>query len=71
MDDKVVGNAGKCPVMHGASSGRTNRDWWPNQLNLRGLRQNSSLSDPMGKDFNYAEAFKTLDLAALKKTFSR
>jgi catalase-peroxidase len=67
MDDKVVGSAGKCPVMHGASSGPTNRDWWPNQLNLRGLRQNSSLSDPMGRDFNYAEAFKTLDLAAVKQ----
>ncbi len=66
MDDKVA-SVGKCPVMHGASSGPTNRDWWPNQLNLRGLRQNSSLSDPMGKDFNYAEAFKTLDLAALKQ----
>jgi catalase-peroxidase len=64
MDDKVVG---KCPVMHGASSGRTNRDWWPNQLNLRGLRQNSPMSDPMGRDFNYAEAFETLDLAALKQ----
>ena len=64
MDDKVMG---KCPVMHGGSSGPTNRDWWPNQLSLKGLRQNSSLSDPMGKDFNYAEAFKTLDLAALKK----
>jgi catalase-peroxidase len=67
MDDEVVGSAGKCPVMHGASSGPTNRDWWPNQLNLRGLRQNSSLSDPMGRDFNYAEAFKTLDLAAVKQ----
>ncbi len=64
MDDKVVG---KCPVMHGASSGPTNRDWWPNQLNLRVLRQNSSLSDPMGRDFNYAEAFKALDLAAVKQ----
>ncbi len=64
MDDKVVG---KCPVMHGASKGPTNRDWWPNQLNLRGLRQNSSLSDPMGRDFNYAEAFKSLDLAAVKQ----
>jgi catalase-peroxidase len=62
MDDKVS----KCPVMHAGSSGPTNRDWWPNQLNLRGLRQNSSLSDPMAKDFNYAKAFKTLDLAALK-----
>ena len=47
--------------------GMTNHDWWPNQLNLKILRQNSSLSDPMGKGFNYAEEFKTLDLDALKK----
>jgi len=45
----------------------SNQDWWPNQLNLKVLRQNSPLSDPMGKDFNYAEEFKTLDLEALKK----
>ncbi len=45
----------------------SNQYWWPNQLNLKVLRQNSPLSDPMGKDFNYAEAFKTLDLDALKK----
>ena len=45
----------------------SNQDWWPNQLNLKVLRQNSPLSDPMAKDFNYAEAFKTLDLDALKK----
>ncbi len=45
----------------------TNQDWWPNQLSLKALRQNSPLSDPMGKDFNYAEEFKTLDLDALKK----
>ena len=45
----------------------TNQDWWPNQLNLKVLRQNSSLSDPMGEGFNYAEEFKTLDLEALKK----
>lgn len=64
---------GKCPVT-GASqkhvsggSGTKNRDWWPNQLKLNILRQNSSLSDPMGGDFNYAEAFKSLDLEALKK----
>ncbi|MEZ2126413.1 MULTISPECIES: catalase/peroxidase HPI [unclassified Sinorhizobium] len=68
MDTKAD-NAGKCPVVHGHTSpaGRTNRDWWPNQLNLKLLHQNSSLSDPMGKDFNYAEEFKKLDLAALKK----
>jgi catalase-peroxidase len=45
----------------------SNQDWWPNQLNLKMLRQNSPLSDPLGKDFNYAEEFKTLDLEALKK----
>ena len=47
--------------------GRSNRDWWPNQLNLKILHQHSSLSDPMGKDFNYAEEFKKLDLKAVKK----
>ncbi len=60
----------KCPVMHGASrhalnSGRSNRDWWPNQLNLGILRQHSALADPMGAGFNYAKAFKTLDLHAV------
>jgi catalase-peroxidase len=59
--------SGKCPVMHSAAStGQSNRDWWPNQLNLRILHQNSKLSDPMGDDFNYAEAFKSLDLEAVR-----
>ncbi len=63
---------GKCPFMHGemkqnAGGGTTNRDWWPNQLKLNILRQNSNLSDPMGTNFNYTEAFKTLDLSAVKK----
>ena len=53
--------------MQGAGSGTHNRDWWPNQLKLNILRQNSSLSDPMGKEFNYAEEFKSLDLEAVKK----
>ena len=57
--------SGKCPVAHGAVS-RANRDWWPNQLNVQVLHQQSPLSDPMGADFDYAEAFKSLDLAALK-----
>lgn len=62
----------KCPVMHGdaqhaAGGGTTNQDWWPNRLNLRILHQNSPAADPMGKEFNYAEAFKTLDLEAVKK----
>jgi catalase-peroxidase len=50
-----------------AARGTTNRDWWPNQLNLKVLHQNSSLSNPMGEDFNYAEEFKKLDLEAVKK----
>jgi len=57
----------KCPFPHGGSAARTNRDWWPNQLNLNLLHQHSSLSDPMGDDFNYAEEFKSLDYDALKK----
>ena len=72
MDTVVKTGGGKCPVMHGGGSnmtaeGRSNRDWWPNQLNLKILHQNSALSDPMGKAFNYAEAFKKLDLKALKQ----
>ncbi len=50
-----------------AGRGPSNRDWWPNQLNLKILHQNSPLSDPMGKDFNYAKEFKSLDLAAVKQ----
>src|SRR6202789_463345 len=57
----------KCPFHHTAGEGTSNRDWWPNQLKLNILHQHSSLSDPMDKDFNYAEAFKSLDLAAVKK----
>ncbi len=57
----------KCPFHHTAGGGPSNRDWWPDQLNLKMLHQHSSLSDPMDKDFNYAEAFKSLDLAAVKK----
>ena len=57
----------KCPFQHAANSGTSNRDWWPNQLRLEILRQHSELSNPMGEDFNYAEEFKSLDLAALKK----
>jgi len=57
----------KCPFHHDNGAARTNSDWWPNQLNLNLLHQHSSLSDPMDKDFNYAEEFKSLDYAALKK----
>ncbi len=71
MDGNDSRSAGKCPVMHAAPqatfAGRSNRDWWPNQLNLRILHQHSALSDPMGPDFDYATAFGKLDLAAVKK----
>jgi catalase-peroxidase len=60
----------KCPFHHGSSTSTTNRDWWPNQLNLNLLHQHSSLSDPMGKNFSYAEEFKSLDYKALKKDLS-
>jgi catalase-peroxidase len=56
----------KCPFNHGAST-PTNRDWWPNQLNLKVLHQHSPKSDPMGKEFNYAEEFKSLNLNAVIK----
>ncbi len=57
----------KCPFNHTAGLGRTNRDWWPNQLRLELLHQHSSKSDPMGEGFNYAKEFKSLDYKALKK----
>ncbi|WPN45259.1 MULTISPECIES: catalase/peroxidase HPI [unclassified Pseudomonas] len=56
----------KCPFNHAAGGGTTNRDWWPNQLNLKILSQHSPKSDPLGGDFNYAAAFKSLDFQALK-----
>ena len=62
-----MANESKCPFNHAAGGGTTNRDWWPNQLNLKILHQHSSLTDPMDEDFNYAEAFKSLDFAALKQ----
>src|SRR5262247_1996238 len=62
MDAKTDESAGKCPVMH-----KTNRDWWPNRLNLKILHQNSSLSNPMSEGFDYAKEFASLDLAAVKK----
>jgi catalase-peroxidase len=66
MDAKVEG-AGKCPVAHTTVGTRSNRDWWPNQINLKILHQHSALSDPMGTGFNYAEEFAKLDLAAVKQ----
>ncbi|WP_397381872.1 catalase/peroxidase HPI [Prosthecobacter sp.] len=73
--DKPMDDISKCPVMgapassarHTAAGAMNNRDWWPNQLNLKILHQNSPKGNPMGEGFNYAEEFKKLDLAALKK----
>lgn len=73
--DKTASNGNgesKCPFHSGAltkatGGGTRNQDWWPNQLNLKILRQHAALSDPMDKGFNYAEAFKSLDLDAVKK----
>ncbi|MFN0263299.1 catalase/peroxidase HPI [Tepidamorphus sp. 3E244] len=67
--DKKVEQAGGCPVVHGATnvSMRSNRHWWPNQLNIKILHQNSELTDPLGKSFDYAEEFKKLDYKALKE----
>ena len=66
MDAKTDDNAGKCPFT-GSTRGRTNRDWWPNHLDIQLLHRNSDLSDPMGKEFDYAKEFKTLDLHAVIK----
>ena len=79
MEGHSGSNGGKCPVMHGgvslgttpamaaaAGGGRSNRDWWPNALNLGILRQHSSLSNPLGTGFKYSEALKSLDIEALK-----
>ena len=66
-----MADGGGCPVMHGGAhttlGGQSNRNWWPNQLNLKILHQHSSLCNPMGGGFDYAAAFKTLDLAAVKR----
>ncbi|WP_457280168.1 catalase/peroxidase HPI [Polaromonas sp. P5_D5] len=72
MADHNTQSEGGCPFSGGArkhalAGAATNADWWPNQLNLKILHQNSSLSDPMGEAFNYAEEFKTLDLHAVVK----
>ncbi len=73
MSENISGDISKCPFHNGkmkhtvAGGGTQNNDWWPNKLKTNILRQHSSLSNPMNKDFNYAEAFKSLDLAAVKK----
>ncbi|MCA3513582.1 MAG: catalase/peroxidase HPI [Rhodobacter sp.] len=70
MDGNDSATAGKCPVVHGprtltSAAIRSNRDWWPNQLNLKMLHQHSALSNPLGASFSYAEEFRKLDLDAL------
>ena len=72
MENKKNNTEGKCPysigaVKQSAGGGTSNTDWWPNQLKLNILRQNSSLTNPMDKDFNYAEEFKKLDLSTIKQ----
>ncbi len=73
----VNDSAKRCPVMHGPHAAHTamgstaNQHWWPNQLNLKMLHQNSPKADPMGEDFDYAEEFKTLDLEAVKQDLDR
>ncbi|GAA4270425.1 catalase/peroxidase HPI [Hyunsoonleella aestuarii] len=72
MGNKDNGDINKCPFMSGAQKkpaggGTSNRDWWPNELKLNILRQNASKNDPMGSDFNYAEAFNSIDFTALKQ----
>ena len=71
MSNDKSSSAGKCPVMHGGNTtlggkATKNVDWWPNQLNLKILHQNDKKSNPLGEDFNYAEAFKALNLKAVK-----
>src|SRR6202162_5439599 len=65
--EKNTATESKCPVAHGARKSYTNTDWWPNQINVQILHQHSPKSDPMGKEFNYAEEFKKLDLNAVIK----
>src|SRR6187401_1462936 len=62
-----MSNEAKCPFSATAHTGRSNRDWWPNQLNLNALHTNHPAGNPMGESFDYAEEFKTLDLKAVKK----
>jgi catalase-peroxidase len=67
MSNNAPATEAKCPFNHGAPAGRTNRDWWPDQLKVELLNQHSAKSDPMDADFDYAKEFKSLDYAGLKK----
>ena len=71
MDGNKAETGGKCPVLHGSRTrmgdkSPANHDWWPNQLNLKILHQNSPASSPLGQEFDYAKEFSSLDLQALK-----
>jgi catalase-peroxidase len=70
INNQQMSESSKCPftggvVKHTSGTRRTNRDWWPNALDLKALRQNSELADPMGEGFDYAAEFKSLDLDAV------
>ncbi len=71
VEDATPESGGECPVAHGGRAhptmGDANREWWPNQLNLKILAKNPAVANPLGEEFNYAEAFNTLDLAAVKQ----
>jgi catalase-peroxidase len=75
VHDADAGSESRCPVAHGRAphptQGGGNRGWWPNQLNLKILAKNPAVANPLGEEFNYAEAFKTLDLAAVKQDIAR
>ena len=65
-----MANEAKCPFSAPTRSGRSNRDWWPNQLNLAALHTNHPAGDPMGEDFDYAAEFDTLDLKAVRSSLT-
>ena len=71
VTDAKTEGTGECPVAHGRAphptQGGGSRQWWPERLNLKVLAKNPAVANPLGEDFNYAEAFKTLDLAAVKR----
>ena len=72
MDGNVDTSVGKCPVVHGGArhashTGRSNREWWPNQLNLKILHQNCVMANPLGEAFSYADEFRKLDLDAVRQ----
>src|ERR1700732_4900782 len=71
VEDATPESGGDCPVVHGGlthpTKGDANRDWWPNRLNLKVLAKNPAVANPLGEEFSYAAAFKTLDLAAVKR----